>query len=822
MTPQPHPTHDLTVGVWCGRSLFLWCLGLPLVVLLAFVIPAWLVGRELVLPLDDVYIHFQYASQLARGRFYEYNPGLPPSSGATSLLYPYLLALGAWLRLDGLALGYWALTLAYLALVAACYALICLARTAGLTRPESAALATAFAITGPVGWHYASGMETGLLIAFMLWTLYGLVGRRFWLTVTAAALMAITRPEGAIMGVIAAGGLFLATFSQRRWRALWALLPVLSLGLQPLVNRLATGSATAAGSSAKSILSAVPPDRSAQLMQIANNFARIWWEFFTGFSPREGLYLPFGLLVLALVGGVVIGWRRRRGWPALVVLGWMLAGTAAVSTLDPAFWHFKRYQMPFMALLFPLAAWALVILPGRVRWAGLMLLLATAAASSTFYFIPSYRLNVSYLNAQQIPMARWLQANTPDDAVIAVHDVGLMRYLGQRTTVDMVGLTTPGAAASWRNGPGALAEFLTRYQPRPDYVAAYTDALGLSYLADTGLYGDLLVDFPVTPSDRYNVALAGAYQGVWQIDWSHARAPTRPVFDYYQNYVSGAQLVATVDVADLASEAAYRYTWSNRAARSGFPTEVYQLTYPDGTQLLDGGRLINGAESFTVPTVPDADMVIVTRLHPRYQGALLVYVDGEQVGSRTLPAIPGQWGEVATYIPQAMIETTATRIELIPNVPDGFYMPYYHTIYQGDFPTATPPGQALATYPGFAIHRATSTITETRLQLDLLWTHATITRHSDHRLFVHVYDDLDAPPIAQADRYPINGALPPGNWLPGELSDTIMVDLQNVPTGEYTVAIGLYHPLTGERLYPQTPGRVTVDGRLLLDVIEIE
>ena len=36
---------------------------------------------------------------------------------------------------------------------------------------------------------------------------------------------------------------------------------------------------------------------------------------------------------------------------------WLLAGTAAISTLDTAFWHFKRYQMPLIALFFPLAGW---------------------------------------------------------------------------------------------------------------------------------------------------------------------------------------------------------------------------------------------------------------------------------------------------------------------------------------------------------------------------------------------------------------------------------------------------------------------------------
>lgn len=52
-------------------------------------------GGRWVLPLDDAYIHQQYARQLARGYFFRYNDQDLPSSGGTSLLYPFVLA-AAW------------------------------------------------------------------------------------------------------------------------------------------------------------------------------------------------------------------------------------------------------------------------------------------------------------------------------------------------------------------------------------------------------------------------------------------------------------------------------------------------------------------------------------------------------------------------------------------------------------------------------------------------------------------------------------------------------------------------------------------------------
>ena len=52
-------------------------------------------------------------------------------------------------------------------------------------------------------------------------------------------------------------------------------------------------------------------------------------------------------------------------------------------------------------------------------------------------------MNVSYVYQQPYQMAIWLRDNTPEDALVAVHDVGLMRYLGERSTLDMVGLDNP-------------------------------------------------------------------------------------------------------------------------------------------------------------------------------------------------------------------------------------------------------------------------------------------------------------------------------------------------------------------------------------------
>jgi hypothetical protein len=52
-------------------------------------------------PLDDVFIHFDFARSAARGYPFQWSEGNGYSSGGTSLLYPLVLALGYRIGYDG-------------------------------------------------------------------------------------------------------------------------------------------------------------------------------------------------------------------------------------------------------------------------------------------------------------------------------------------------------------------------------------------------------------------------------------------------------------------------------------------------------------------------------------------------------------------------------------------------------------------------------------------------------------------------------------------------------------------------------------------------
>ncbi len=828
-----------------------------------------------VLPLDDAYIHFQYARVLAEGHPFQYNPGQPPTSGATSLLYPVILAVGYKLGFTGLQLGWWALGIGGMSWLFSAWLVYRLGANSGsfsgtlVAHRIALLVAVAFALSGSLAWAFVSGMETGLMILATLATLWYLTQNDRRGVIIAGMFAALIRPEGLVIAVLAV--LYMASREVSRrdlWRHLrWYALPVLAVFIQPLLNLLLTGSATASGMQAKSFLFFVPPDFGVLLSNIVGTAARVWSEMLTGYSSDDGLYFVFvlsWLAILALLLGLRVAWRTRRLTPELLVLGWLLGFTAAVSILETAFWQFKRYQQPMIALLFPLAAWALVTLwngmmlprlphpqpPLRFRRGGkqaqliaalCIILLLGGSLATTIEFLGYYADNVREVASSQIPMARYVAANLPADAIVGVHDIGVMRYLGDHTTYDVIGLTTPNAARAFRSGPGAAYETMRDSPYRPDYFAIYNDARGLSYFAATDLFKQPpLAVFPSTSPPRNVASATKSGQAVYKADWTKA---VDAEFDWQYSTAlnKDMRLVDFVNVANIASEDAHGYRWWQDAQIPGFATELYEQNYVDCAvhvcTVIDGGRLITGGEEMTIATTPGQDMVWETRVHPREAATLKLFVNGIPVGTRIVPHIPGQWLEIGTFISGNLITGTKTvvRVEThLSNPSTDHYMPYYHWFYQGKYTNYV--DKTMPTFHAvfgesilLVARRLTYLGDYHKIMVDLEWQLdetkiAAGELPGDAKVFVHLYapNMLDAPPIAQEDKRPGFGSLPPANWLPGIIEDRyLLIVPADTPPGSYPVAIGMYDPEHPENRLPVTGAGSDKDRRLFIGTVEI-
>jgi hypothetical protein len=776
------------------------------------------------LPLDDAYIHLQYAWQAAQGQFMHYNPGAAPTSGATSLLYVWLLAAGFALGISRAALPTVEVAVGALLFVVSTFLVTDLARRAarlvGQNPPLTALLALAlFGGSGWMAWCFLSGMETGLLITLACLALWALSTGRPALLAVAGALAALTRPEGALLplAALAVELLWGAPPLRRRWRVLAGLLAALACAaVPPLLNLAYTGSASASGLQAKSLFTLVPLHWSAVAAGVAGALAEIWLRLWGGLTA-DGLWHTFPLLQIAAGAGALVlaraaGGRRLAAFSA----AWLVLGPAATATLQTALWHHYRYQMPFYPALALLGAVGLTALAARLRrgWAGPALLAAAALWSvcSAAAFAREYARDTRTAATMQLPLAAWLRAHTPPDALIAAHDIGIMRYFGERDTVDVVGLTTAGLAAAYRHGPGSLFEALeTR---RPAYYAVYPDRAPPYF--GTGAAADLLGPelFRVQVAGYSRITSAGDTQVITQADWSSAALAAAPQQPSVRDRLAGLTLLDQLDVADLDAEHAHAYTWWNAGAAAGFPTEAQRLAYRQdpAVTLADGGRRLTGGERWRLAVTPGRPLVLVARLHQTNPLTLTLRVNGQPAGQWRLPAVPGEWIESTFAIDPALLTTAAAEIELTvtPDSAGAVYSPYYYWAYQGQ-PAALPAApQPLAVSFGAAVTLVGFDLPHTSLRpgdalpLTLFW-QALDPAPADIKYFVHLMDpanDTAAGLLAQLDAAPANGAEPFWTWPPGAVrreTQTVLIP-PNAPPGDYLLLLGLYDAAAQTRL----------------------
>lgn len=166
---------------------------------------AFLLGQPGDLPLDDAYIHLQYADNLAREHRLVFNPGEFTGIGATSILWVLILAafkmMGAPTLVAAKAMG-------MAAFVVAAWCVYDLsgsihARLLG-ERGEFAPLCTTvlFVLSGNMVWFALSGMETMLFLALGLLALVYYQSSRFGAMSVCLALMMLTRTEGIVLGAL--------------------------------------------------------------------------------------------------------------------------------------------------------------------------------------------------------------------------------------------------------------------------------------------------------------------------------------------------------------------------------------------------------------------------------------------------------------------------------------------------------------------------------------------------------------------------------------------------------------------------------------------
>jgi hypothetical protein len=507
ITAEPAPPVPAAAAASRRRELAPWCLLLGgAAACLGYLAAEWAtLGGRFGLPLDDSWIHLQFARNLAAGLGLSYNPG-ELVTGSTAPLWTALLALLAALPGNPLAWAQAAGIVLYLCGVDATWRL---ARELGLSRGLAALCGVLTLGTGWLVWSALSGMEVPLFVALSLWGMIlhlrereadrrrlaaaeqgvalppdtapveplapiaamapiaagapmaaGDRGGRAapWpLAPAVLALAALARPEGLLLLVLAFADRCLvverpAAAGPLRWRrppfaALLggALLAACVLVGPLLFYRVAGGSFLPTTFGAKG----------GQAPKLLPELQYVYVVLGIFLRPQPYMTLLAGGGVAALVAR--LGTRRDRSLlPGL----WLLALPLAYSLISPEgpkllAGNFGRYYFPLFpvvvvagALGLEAAAAALRpgIAAGRFRLPVTLVLAALLVwptATELWRRAAFYTLNLANVEQSDVRAARWLAARLPPEAVLAVNDIGAFKYLLPNRVIDLAGIANP-------------------------------------------------------------------------------------------------------------------------------------------------------------------------------------------------------------------------------------------------------------------------------------------------------------------------------------------------------------------------------------------
>lgn len=622
-------------------------------------------------PLDDVFIHFDFARSITRGHPFEWSRGNGYSSGGTSLLYPFVLALGYPLGFRGGRIMQFAAIVACTSTFATLLASRRLFRS--LPRWTTYLAPPVFLGIGALDWSLMSGMEVAFFLsvwalAFVAWSDLvddGASGRSRVGNVVALGLanglLVATRPEAVIVALVFA---FSAAWLIRRDRGAAAsvfaltLCPALAVTVaQAVANKVLTGDFSAAGALVK--LELYDPRLSVR------DVCEAWWFHVryqvarvTGYHVADGLLLGsllWGLSALPLlfertrrVGAVL--WVQACSWVFVVALNGQVR------------WQNERYTMPAVAWLLLAAAlgvgatlnheFTMVRRPDLVRRTaralvvlclGVLALGQVSRMRDQVWFFGRASRNI---RDQHIKVARKIRHELPRSRRVLVGDAGAIPYESDEAALDVVGLggyqRLPFARAG-RWGIGASLELIERIPPaeRPDLLAIYP-----------GWWGEFPLWFgrPLSGvSVRGNVICGGLTKMLYEARWQALDVGSQPV----SAAAHGEVVVDDIDFADLISEGGHGYRITGA---EGF-VAMKMLPHPErpAVELWDAGRVVPPGASleFVLHELGRGHTArLVVRTAPPQPATLALRVGASPVVPREVPASDA-WQELSFDIPAA-------------------------------------------------------------------------------------------------------------------------------------------------------------------------
>jgi hypothetical protein len=414
-------------------------------------------------PLDDSWIHLHFARNLAEGRGFAYNAGVPVA-GSTAPLWTLILAAGFAL------LGthpFWAKVLGTAATLGT--ALVTLRLAGRWTGDRWLALLAGVvtAIAGPLVWGALSGMEVSLAALLVTAALLSHTDGRDWTTALLLGLATLARPEALLLIPL----VWMSGAITWRRTAIFAGATAACLGPWVLFNLATAGTPLPATASAKiegglvGFLSGTRQSARWTFLETPGRFEAEW----LGWLWSVNVFLPVLIPV-----GLWSAWQRRGrilGLPATVLLLHPVGMALLAPYRGPGFQE-GRYSIQLLPLAVCVAVGGLAWLGG---WPRLRVALASALLVASLVAVEPaadrYAWAVQNIDAMQVRVGRWVATHTPPDAHLALNDVGAIAYISRREVVDLMGLVTPAIVPYRRRGEAGVLRYLE--QVCPDYLIIF-------------------------------------------------------------------------------------------------------------------------------------------------------------------------------------------------------------------------------------------------------------------------------------------------------------------------------------------------------------
>jgi tetratricopeptide (TPR) repeat protein len=426
-------------------------------------------------PLDDPWIHLQFARNLHEFGAFSYFRNEMITAGSTSPLYTILLSLGFFFTSNEMLLSY-VLGITFFAASGVFFMLIL--RRLVPDRPVVALAGLLLFLLEPrMEWAALSGMETTLFIAAVLASMYFFAARKWRILPVSLGILLWIRPEAVVLtAILGAGAVYRAYFrrpphsegpSLAAPRALW-LESRLSVGLLLVIatayfvmNYALSGSPFPNTYAAKiKFYASGTPDFPANV-----------YAFLTGGH----------MIVIALFGAIgallaVRDFLQARRVEPFLLLCWIVLLFLAYWRNLPYLFQEGRYMMPvippFLILGLLGASSTGEFLQRRLfakadlrRYSLVFSALVLVPIAQFFLGGEAMRVRYAetcrYISDRQVKTAHWLHDNLPEDAVVATHDIGAIGFYSGRRVMDMVGLVSPEMIPNLHN-LDSLKAFLIR------------------------------------------------------------------------------------------------------------------------------------------------------------------------------------------------------------------------------------------------------------------------------------------------------------------------------------------------------------------------